>query len=121
MATATYERMKEDARKRNAEASATGRDIGELPKVVNRTRKSRASRSFRAFCESYFPQTFRLGWSDDHLKVIGQIEESVLRGGLFATAMPRGSGKTTLAETACVWAVLYGHRRFVCLIGSDKG
>ncbi len=62
-----------------------------------------------------------MAWSDDHLKVIGQIEESVLRGGLFATAMPRGSGKTTLAETAAQWAVLYGHRQFVSLIGSDEG
>ena len=36
-------------------------------------------------------------------------------------AMPRGSGKSSLAETACIWAVLYGHRDFVCLIGSDEG
>ena len=36
-------------------------------------------------------------------------------------AMPRGSGKTTLAETACIWAMLTGAREFVCLIGSDAG
>jgi hypothetical protein len=36
-------------------------------------------------------------------------------------AMPRGSGKTTICECACIWAVLYGHRDFVCLIGSDEG
>jgi hypothetical protein len=53
--------------------------------------------------------------------VIGQIEESVLRGGLFATAMPRGSGKTTLAEVACIWATLCGHRDFAVLVGSDEG
>jgi hypothetical protein len=45
----------------------------------------------------------------------------VLRGGLFAMAMPRGSGKSTISECACIWAVLYGHREFVCLIGSDEG
>jgi hypothetical protein len=28
---------------------------------------------------------------------------------------------TTLAECACLWAMLYGHRDFVCLIGSDEG
>src|SRR5690606_20277482 len=44
-----------------------------------------------------------------------------LEGGLFAMAMPRGSGKTTICECACIWAVLYGHREFVCLIGSDEG
>jgi len=36
-------------------------------------------------------------------------------------AMPRGSGKSVLAESACIWSVLYGHRDFVCLIGSDEG
>ncbi len=36
-------------------------------------------------------------------------------------AMPRGSGKTTICECACIWAVLYGHREFVYLIGSDEG
>ena len=46
----------------------------------------------------------------------------MLHGGLFAMAMPRGSGKTfASANVACIWAVLYGHRDFVCLIGSDEG
>ena len=62
-----------------------------------------------------------MAWSPDHLKVIAKIEQAVLDGGLFAMAMPRGSGKTTICECACIWAVLYGHREFVCLIGSDEG
>ena len=53
--------------------------------------------------------------------MIAKIEQAVLGGGLFAMAMPRGSGKTSICECACVWAVLYGHREFVCLIGSDEG
>jgi hypothetical protein len=28
---------------------------------------------------------------------------------------------TTICECACVWAMLNGHREFVCLIGSDEG
>ena len=51
---------------------------------------------------------------------IAKIEQAVLEGGLFAMAMPRGSGKTTLCETACLWALLYGHREFVTLIGADE-
>ena len=47
--------------------------------------------------------------------MIAKVEQAVLRGGLFAMAMPRGSGKTTLAETACIWAMLTGAREFVCL------
>ena len=115
-----YEAMKERARARNAELSAAGRDIGELPEVVDPDRKARCKSSFRGFCETYFPQTFNLPWSNDHLKVIAKIEQAVLHGGLFAMAMPRGSGKTSLCECACIWAILIGAREFVCLIGSDE-
>ena len=59
-------------------------------------------------------------WADDHLKVIARIEQAVLHGGLFAMAMPRGSGKSSLVEAACLWAILYGHREFVVLIGSTE-
>ena len=116
-----YEAMKEAARARNAELSAIGRDIGEIPEVIDPDRKAKAATDFRFFCEAYFPESFSLPWSDDHLKVIAKIETAVLRGGLFAMAMPRGSGKTTLAETACIWAMLTGAQEFVCLIGSDAG
>jgi len=119
--SADYDAIKEAARARSAELSASGRDIGGIPGVVDPERKVRAACDFRFFCEAYFPQTFCLPWSDDHLKVIAKIEQAVLRGGLFAMAMPRGSGKTTLAETACIWAMLTGARDFVCLIGSDAG
>lgn len=106
---------------RDANDSISARDIGTIPDVVKPKRKAACRRAFAKFCRTYFPHTFDLAWSDDHRKVIGQIETSVLHGGLFATAMPRGSGKTTLAECACIWAVLYGHRDFVALIGSDEG
>jgi formylglycine-generating enzyme required for sulfatase activity len=116
-----YERMKENARARNAAMALAGRDIGELPAIADPDRKARAKTDFRFFCEAYFPQTFHLPWSPDHLKVIGRIEQAVLRGGLFSMAMPRGSGKTSVCECACIWAVLNGHREFVCLIGSNEG
>jgi hypothetical protein len=119
MSTAFREAREADLGRKH-EAYAKGREIGDIPPVAHPRRKKVASRDFRKFCGSYFPQTFDLAWSDDHLKVIGQIEESVLHGGLFATAMPRGSGKTSLAEVAAIWADLYGHRQFVVLIGSDE-
>jgi RHS repeat-associated protein len=116
-----YEKLKERAAARNKALSLAGRDIGELPGVVNPERKAKAEQNFRSFCEAYFPMTFHLPWSPDHLKVMAKIEQAVLRGGLFAMATPRGFGKSSLCEAACIWAVLYGHREFVCLIGSDEG
>jgi len=118
--TAEYEALKERAAARNRALSEAGRDIGELPPVVDSERKEKARENFRFFCEAYLPRTFHLAWSPDHLKVIARIEQPVLHGGLFALAMPRGSGKTCIAECACLWAVLYGHREFVCLIGASE-
>ncbi|MCL4198910.1 MAG: phage terminase large subunit family protein [Phycisphaerales bacterium] len=108
------------ARNRDLPESFTGRDIDALPMISDPSRKEACRRNFRLFCERYFPQTFHLAWSPDHLKVVARIEQAVLEGGLFAMAMPRGSGKTSLCETACLWALLYGHRDFVALIGSDE-
>ncbi|HNO80560.1 MAG TPA: phage terminase large subunit family protein [Phycisphaerae bacterium] len=116
----SYDAHRERARQRNMAMSASGRNIGDLPAVEDPERKKRAENDFRFFCEHYLPQTFHLPWSDDHLKVIAKIEQAVLEGGLFAMAMPRGSGKSSLSETACLWALVYGHREFVALIGADE-
>lgn len=115
-----YDAERERQRARAAALSASGRNIGDLPTVVDPDRKAWCAGSFRAFCDTYFPQTFHLPWAADHLKVITKIEQAVLEGGLFAMAMPRGSGKTTLCEMACLWSILIGAREFVCLIGSDE-
>ncbi|MCG3178325.1 MAG: hypothetical protein BIFFINMI_00652 [Phycisphaerae bacterium] len=111
-----------EARRRQAEknraATKATQDIYPVPEIENFLRRQECERSFRRFCEVYFPVAFHRAWSDDHLRVIGKIEKAVREGGLFAFAMPRGSGKTTLARCAALWAVLYGFRPFVCLIGA---
>jgi hypothetical protein len=115
-----YESHRERMAARAAELSESGRDIGELPAVVNADRKAECAASFQLFCEEYFPATFRLEWSPDHLKVIAAIEAAVTKGGLFAFAMPRGSGKTSLVETAALWSIVYGHHDFIAIIGADE-
>lgn len=104
---------------RNREIYAAGRDIAPLPDVVDQPRRDACERDFRLFCETYLKSVFYWPWSDDHLKAIAKIEAATLEGGLFAYAMPRGSGKTAMCEAACVWATLYGHRRFVVIIGAE--
>jgi hypothetical protein len=117
-----YDARKERERLRAADQSKTGRDIGaqldELPAVERPDLRAACEGDFKLFCTTYFPAAFTLPWSQDHLKVIAKIERAVKEGGLFAHAMPRGSGKTTLTEIACVWAILCGYRPFVCLIGA---
>lgn len=116
--TADYEARKERARAAQASQSASGRDIGAIPAVADPERRERCRRDLRLFLETYFPAKFALEWSGDHLRVIDRIQRSVLGGGLYALAMPRGSGKTTICENAALWATLYGHRLFVFIIGA---
>ena len=115
-----YEDAKADAARRSAERSLEGRDIGPLPAVADPERKESCRLDFRKFCETYFPEVYVLEWSDDHLRVIEKIQQSVLKGGLFALAMSRGSGKSSLAESAAIWAMLYGHREFVVVVGASE-
>jgi len=113
------------ARVGEAQASRTrvGQEIGPIPPRADSKRHEACRRDLKRFLKTYFGGTFDLPWSNDHLKVIARIEETVLRGGLFALAMPRGGGKTSLLLASAVWAVLYGHRSFVSIlaISSDRG
>jgi hypothetical protein len=98
--------------------SESVRDIGPVPAVKNAKRRESCRNDFRLFCETYFKTAFHLAWSDDHLKAIAKIELTTLEAGLFAFAMPRGSGKTTLCKVAVLWALLYGHRRYLVIVGA---
>jgi hypothetical protein len=111
--------VKERARQRAADIAKEGRDIGTIPEVVNPVRRERALQDFQYFCEVYFPLTFKLKWSKDHLRVIAAIERTVIHGGQQAIAMPRGNGKTSLCEAACVWAIVAGHRHFVAVVAAS--
>lgn len=118
---AGYERERERLASLKADRSRSGRDIGPLPTVAQPDRKARCRESFEAFCRTYFPQTFALAWSPDHRRAIDRIEQAMKCGGLFAFAMPRGAGKTSLVVAAYLWALLYGYQDFVAVIGADAG
>ena len=99
--------------------SSAARDIPPIPDVVDRDRKESCRHDFARFCLTYFPDEFVLDFSPDHIAACARIERVILHGERYAFAMPRGSGKTTLCEKAAQWAVLYGHRSFGIIAGSD--
>jgi hypothetical protein len=117
----TYARRKEQSRAIHARQRAAARDIYPIPPVADRARRRAARRSFRFFCEAYQPRVYSLPWSADHLRVIGHIERAVSSGTLVAFAMPRGSGKTSLAESAVLWGTLTGLVPYAVLIGATEG
>lgn len=110
-----YERRKERARRDQAEQSATGRDIGPLPPIPPKALiiKDRCRDDLKSFLEFFLRPIFRLAWSEAHLEAIKTLEQVFLTGGQFAYAMPRGNGKTSLCIGATLWAMMYGHRRFI--------
>lgn len=114
----SYARYKKRAAEHFRQKVAAGQDISPLPGVVNPYRRVACEKSFKLFCETYFPLLFYLDWSDDHLRVITKTERVVLYNETFAVAMPRGSGKTTLSICGVLWAILTGKHPFIYLISS---
>jgi len=115
----SYEEAKRRQSERNAERVAAAQDIGEIPAVADPERRAAAEQSLLCFCETYFREVFYLPWSPDHLLVIERLERVVRHGGLFAVAMPRGSGKTLVCQMAVLWAALTAATPFVCLIAAS--
>ena len=115
---ANYEIKKNRSRRKSREQSQIGRDIGDIPPVKDPERKQRGIKSFQAFCDEYLPDRFPLPWSKAHRTAILKMELACKAGGLFALAMPRGSGKTTLVEALVIWAAITGQHSYVFLIGS---
>lgn len=97
------------------------RDIGPPPKCVNESRRDAAIADPVVFLRTYFPGTFDLPFCDDHHEVIGTLERVVINGGLFALAMPRGSGKTQISIRMALRAILLGRRRYAAIIGAAEG
>ena len=115
----TYEDIKEAARKRAAEASQSGRDIGKIPLVKNPERREKCRNNLKLFLETYFPETFKLKWSQDHIDIMKEIERGIIHGGFQAESAPRGTGKTSILERAGIFATFYGHRNFMVIIGAS--
>jgi hypothetical protein len=116
-----YKAHKARTAARQAEKSLAGRDCApeEQLEIGNVRRRTRCRKSLRLFCTTYNPEAFTLAWSADHLKVIARLEEAARYGALYAFAMPRGSGKTTIVRMAALWAISYALCRYVYVIGSN--
>ena len=98
--------------------SAGRREIGAIPPVAEPERRRECEQNLQLALETYYPDVFGLGWSDQHLEVIDALNQTLRFGGLFAFAMPRGSGKTSLSIHAGQLAMLYGWRSFLVLLGA---
>ncbi len=112
----------EKHRKRQAELqrkiSAAGREIGELPAIVDRKRRAKAKADLKFHLLTYHPRAFKLGFSADHEELIEALQHCMLHGGKLAVALPRGTGKTTITTRALGWGILHGIIRYGVFIAA---
>ena len=114
-----YEKQKEDARRRSALKSLAGREIAPLPVVRDWSRRRRACASLLEFCLAYFPEKFKKPFGKNHYALVDAFQRVISDGGKQAVAMPRGTGKTTIATVAAVWALFSARRRFVVIVAAN--
>jgi hypothetical protein len=80
--------------------------------------RNRLERSLSSWLRFFLPVSFQDEWSDDHRKILKIIEAAINDGGLFAEAMPRGHGKSTIVKGTALYAVLTGRRKYVVSIAA---
>lgn len=118
----SYERKKLREAARQRKQSHAAREIApSCPEVVNPKRRDKALKSLKLFCETYGSSKFALTWSKDQLAYMRDIEHVARNGGQLASAMPRGTGKTTIILFAVIWCIVTGNHPFFVLIGATAG
>jgi hypothetical protein len=106
------------AAERSRQNYAASAELGEIPKCANPERRERCRLDACGFISEYFAGPHDKPLSPLHFLVIAFIARCLLHGGLFAQAIFRGFAKTTLGVRLMVWAIVYGHRRYIVLFGN---
>jgi len=92
----------------------------DLPKPNKTKKRKECDKSLAVFLKTCFPRVFKLDWSPDHIRLLNEIQDKIVNGGLKSIAYPRGSGKTAIMLHAGMWAILSGHRKYICIVTADE-
>lgn len=119
MCAKSYSERREQIRQHLDSQRKQEQESPPIPPVANRRRRNACIKSFEKFCRTYGAVEFNLPWSQCHIDSAATMQRSVDKGGWFAWAMPRGSGKTTLCEWLILWAVLTGRTKYAVIVGAN--
>ena len=97
-----------------------------LSRIVRHTDPDAKTKAVRTRLEKDLPrwlkhhggEAFDMPFSPDHLRVLAKAETAINKGGLFALAMPRGHGKSTILKWLTVYVLLTGRRKYVVVIAA---
>lgn len=101
------------------EKSRTMRDIAPIPAVEDPERKEACRLDLRLFLTTYFPHLFYNKFSKAHLELIHLLQSAILNGESGVVLLPRGFGKSVITIVAAIWAQLYGHRKYIVIVGAS--
>ncbi|MGA2221871.1 MAG: terminase gpA endonuclease subunit [Verrucomicrobiia bacterium] len=111
-----------DVAERMRRSTALRMDIASKPdwKQIS-DRRAACANGLSAFIREYLGHRFTLPNSPDQIECLDRIQAVALgkAGERQAVASPRGDGKTERTLAATVWAILYGHHRYVVVIGAN--
>lgn len=114
---------REQDRLRRRVEHAASNEIGDLPKVKNPKRKAACKKSLRLFLATYCtgPGGFlKTPPSEKMGDIIDKLQEVVIHGGRTQLRIARGHGKSSLTKGACLYALLYGYRKFVVAVAAKR-
>ena len=80
----SYENHKRRVANKAREQTTDARDIGKIPRPKNWQRRKACERDLRKYLLTYYAPSFPLPFSDDHERILKQIEARTLDGGLAA-------------------------------------
>ncbi len=97
-----------------------------LSRIVKHIDPDARTQAVRAQLEKDLPRwlryhggdAFSCPFSSDHERVLMKINTAINSGGLFALAMPRGHGKTTILKWVTAYVLLTGRRKYVLVIAA---
>jgi len=85
----------------------------------DRRRRGKCKNNPIAFCKTYFPNLFYNDFTANHKQIIREIHNRIKYGGKQSIAAPRGDGKTTITKALALWALLYGHIKWLVVVGAN--
>lgn len=100
-----------------------GRLIARIVRHVDPDAKIKAARTrlekdLPKWLKHHGGEAFPWPWSEDHQRMLKKISLAVTHGGLFAVAMPRGHGKTTILKWVIAYILLTGKRKYVIALAA---
>jgi len=80
--------------------------------------RSRLEKDLPRWLRYHGGEAFSSPWSPDHERILAKISAAMDKGGLFALAMPRGHGKSTILKWVTAYVLLTGRRKYVVVIAA---